>query len=124
MKSGVPVHDRGMGHLARLVVLVVAMLGLVSGQPAAAATLSATPSNTEPYRACPVATPGYYECEEIVEPAGYDAARSALGEIRPDEEGTGELGGWSPENLHPRGLTSKQGNSMQPGEPAARRARE
>jgi hypothetical protein len=80
-------------------LLVAVLLGLVGTQPAAAATISSTPSSTKPYRACPAATPGYFECEEIVEPAAYDHAKSALGEIGPDEEGTGELGGWSPENL-------------------------
>jgi hypothetical protein len=70
-------------------------------QPASAAELgySLTPSSTEPYRGCPVARPGYFECEEIVEPSAYVEARSVLGGISPDEEGTGELGGWSPENL-------------------------
>ncbi len=99
MRSFLSMRNRGMGRLAWLVVLVAAPLGLMGGQPAAAATTSSTPSSSEPYRACPAPTPGYLECEEIVEPAAYVEAKSALGQISPEEEGTGELGGWSPENL-------------------------
>ena len=85
--------------LVGLTVLLVA-LSVVLGAPAAVAmTTSATPSSTEPYRACPMPAPGSYECEEIVEPAAYVHARAVAGEILPAEEGTGELGGWSPENL-------------------------
>ncbi len=99
MRSCQLIHNRGAGCLACLVVLAAALAALVGGRPAAAATTSSTPSSTEPYRACPVPTPGYYECEEIVEPAAYVEAKSVLGQISPEEEGTGELGGWSPENL-------------------------
>ena len=66
---------------ACLVVLASVLLGLVGARSAAAITTSATPSSAEPFRACPVATPGYYECEEIVEPAAYVNAKSASGEI-------------------------------------------
>jgi virginiamycin B lyase len=99
MNGHLSLYGRGTVRLACLVALTFALLGLMEGRPAAAATISATPSSTEPYRACPVATPGHLECEEIVEPAAYDLARSALGKISPEEEGTGELGGWSPANL-------------------------
>ena len=83
--------------LAALVAVVA--LGAVASAAMGAVKISATPSSTEPYYACPAPAPGYDECDQIVEPARYDRARTALGEIKPDEEGTGELGGWSPENL-------------------------
>lgn len=66
---------------------------------ARAMPLSTTPSSTEPYLGCPAAAPGHVECPEIVEPAAYDRAKYALGEVSSQEEGSGELGGWSPENL-------------------------
>ncbi len=97
-----PKRQSGRARTSSLVgrtVLLVALSVVVWAPPALATTTSATPSGTEPYRACPMPTPGYYECEEIVEPAAYVQAKSALGEILPAEEGTGELGGWSPENL-------------------------
>jgi streptogramin lyase len=81
---------------------------LAAGLPT---TISATPSSTEPYYACPTAEPGGYKCEEIVEPAAYDRALSASGGAYPDEalgsaelepaeeEKYGELEGLSPQNL-------------------------
>jgi streptogramin lyase len=80
-------------------ILIIALFGLGSTQPAAAATTSSVPSTSEPYRSCPAPTSGRFECEDIVEPAAYLRAKSIAGTISPDEEGTGELGGWSPQNL-------------------------
>ena len=94
-----------------MLVLSAALLGLVGAQSAAATMLSTTPSTTEPYLLCPPPTPEHMECQEIVEPAAYDETRAALGKISPQEEGTGKLGGWSPENLkHAYKLPEKGGS--------------
>jgi hypothetical protein len=97
MGNFLSIHSRGVGFAAYLVVFATVLLGLVGGGSARA--ISLTPSTTEPYVLCPEEEMSEYACDEIIEPAAYDEMRSALGEISPDEEGNGELGGWSPENL-------------------------
>jgi hypothetical protein len=85
---------------------------LAAGPPT---TISATPSSTEPYYACPTAKAGGYKCEAIVEPSAYDRQLSVSGEAYPsralgggglepslepaEEEKYGELEGLSPQNL-------------------------
>jgi hypothetical protein len=105
------VAGRRVSGLACLAVLAAALLGLVGAQSAAASITSDTPSTTEPFRACPMATLETFECEEITMPAAYVRSRKESGAITPDEEGTGEEGGWSPENLkHAYKLPEKGGS--------------
>ncbi len=92
-------HAATRNRRANALLLTCGLALLMSSHTASAATLSATPSKTRPYLACRPATVSEPECDEIVEPAAYVRAKAASGEISPEEEGAGELGGWSPENL-------------------------
>lgn len=90
------------GHLARSVVLAAVVLGCALPQVAGAAVVhySTTPSTTEPYAVCPRATSGHAECQSIVSPATPARSLSAApNEIKSSYSGSGEGGGYSPENL-------------------------
>ncbi|HTU78275.1 MAG TPA: S53 family peptidase [Solirubrobacteraceae bacterium] len=92
------VLSRGDGRERVLwLALAIALLSCLSAPAAARADLaiSATPSTTMPYYACP-----HGGCETIVDPP---AVRTAAGFALPDGgpllEGSGEMGGYSPEDL-------------------------
>lgn len=85
--------------LVALGAAVVALAGYALLQPPPArAGYSATPSLKEPYRACSLPTPGHFECEALVVPLPMSSPHPGL-RTRPELEGSGQEGGYSPQDL-------------------------
>ncbi|MFI5010045.1 MAG: S8 family serine peptidase [Solirubrobacterales bacterium] len=86
--------------LAALGTTVVALAGYALFQPPpASAGYSATPSLKEPYRACPLPAPGHFECEALVVPLPTISGAHPGLRTRPQLEGSGKEGGYSPQDL-------------------------
>jgi subtilase family serine protease len=102
-RAGRPVATGGLWvHrlLAALGTTVVALAGYALFQPPpASAGYSATPSLKEPYRACPLPTPGHFECEALVVPLPTISGAHPGLRTRPQLEGSGKEGGYSPQDL-------------------------
>ncbi len=82
-----------------LCVTVTALAGYASLQPPPAkAEYSTTPSLKEPYRACSLPTPGHFECEALIAPLPAGSTHPGL-RSRPELEGSGKEGGYSPQDL-------------------------
>ncbi len=111
MTSRLMIAERKLGGLACLmIVLAAALLGCVLPQTASAASGFRLSRTKPPRSACPELVPGDPECEAISVPTVPASSAEAIG---PELEGTGEKGGFDPEDLRKAYKLPEMGGSSQ-----------